>query len=90
MSWAHSVIGRAGALASRIRADFENVGGCHPGAESDAKNKAGEIAETIVTSLADPNTVVKISGSGSAWKEGDTYKSQSFKLEIETVYNFVE
>ncbi|MDE2101675.1 MAG: hypothetical protein KGL39_30795 [Patescibacteria group bacterium] len=89
MSWAVSKIGRAGKLAETIADTFKNAQGGFPGAETEVKNKCGEIAAALCAGMADPNNMVRIAANGSAWVEtkGDErqYNSHSVNLEISTL-----
>lgn len=91
MSWSFSKMGRANKLAEVVAQQFRDTGGCPPGTEEEAaKNKLGEIAESLCANLV-KNPVVRIQASGSAWNEGGKAHSHAIKFELETVYgDFVE
>lgn len=92
MSWSTSIIGRAGALATRVAEDFKKVQGCPAGSpEEAAKNKLGEIAADLCAHVLDPGTVLKIDANGSAWNTADgKHNSIYTKFEISTIGTFVE
>lgn len=91
MSWAISKLGRANKLAEVIAQQFKDTGGCPSGTvEEAAKNKLGEIAESLCANLV-KNPVVRIDASGSAWNEGGKAHSHQVKFELNThYYDFVE
>lgn len=90
MSWSLNKAGRATKLAAVIKQLFTDAGGCPRGsAEEAAKNRLGEVAETLCQSFhGDP--VVKIEASGSAWNDGDKARSQCASFKFETFGDFVE
>ena len=91
MSWWYFRFGRAGQLSEVVRQQVTDVGGCPRGsAEEIAKNQVGEVLETLVKSLH-VDKVVSIDASGSAWNQSDgTSLSQSLKIELKTIGEFVE
>lgn len=84
MSWHIAVFGRSSKVGGMIKKKFEDTQGCPKGsAEEAAKNALGAVAEALCNSLA-TDMVVSISGSGSAWNEGDKARSQICKFEFAT------
>lgn len=90
MSWHCQKTGRASKLAEVIKEQFESTQGCPKGsAEEAAKNALGLVAEILCKSFKG-NPVVQVTGSGSAWNEGDKALSQSTSFKFETFGDFIE
>lgn len=90
MSWYLSKAGRASKLAETITQAFVDTQGCPKGsAEEAAKNRLGEVAETLCKSF-DEDKVVHITAQGSAWNVGDKAKQQHCEFKFETFSDFVE
>jgi hypothetical protein len=90
MSWSYQKAGRASKLAEVVRQQITDTQGCPKGsAEEAAKNQLAEVIETLCKSFGE-DRVVRISASGSAWTEGDKARSQSLKVDFETIGDFVE
>jgi hypothetical protein len=91
MSWSFNKMGRAGKLASIVKQQIVEVQGCPKGsAEEAAKNQVGDVLETLCKSLPSEK-VITISCAGSAWNQSDgTALSQSLRIELNTIGDFLE
>ena len=86
MSWSFAAVGKAAAVAAKAR-EAKESGKCIEPEESyrlDALESIARFSETLV------NSAVKVSASGSMWKDGEVVKSHSMAVNFEPLYNFVE
>lgn len=91
MSWSYQKAGRAGALGKVVEAEVKKVQGCPTNsAEQHAKDAIGGVLGILCESFKDPNKVVRVTASGSAWNEKDGALSQTLDVKFETLGDFVE
>ena len=94
MSWSYSATGKPQAILENARIELNRINCAEP--EQTIKNKVLHILETSLLAMPE-NSAVRITASGSqstAWagaplKEVQGKFTNSLKLEIEPIWNFV-
>lgn len=86
MSWSFSGIGKGAAVARLARKAKEQPACSEP--EETFRVQALELVALSAEAQGD-DVVVKASGSGSMWKDGDVIRQNNIKIEVEPLYGFV-
>lgn len=90
MSWSVNAIGRASAVAKKLKSDFERIKCSEP--EETIKNTVA-VAVTAALDAFPPDTAVKVEASGSQYCPDSTKPDQKFNnltVKLEPLYGFVE
>lgn len=90
MSWSFSGIGKPLAVAAKAREAADNGGKPYCAEpEETIRKEALEVVAKAASSL-NAETVVQVNASGSMWKDGEIVRSQSLKIEVNTLGPILE
>lgn len=88
MSWSVSAVGKASAVATRIKEQMA-VGKCAEPEET-IKQAVGEIIATALGSMPEQSLAVKVEASGSQSTTNNIVVSNSLTVKIEPIHGFLD